>query len=72
MGGLHKPLFVALPVFVLCCGSFVVLFFTFAERDFYFDLIVFPIHGQGNARVAPLLGGDEDLCQFASMQEKFA
>ena len=67
----HDALFVAIPVAVFFRRALVVLLFAGGNRDFTFNVRAFPVHSQGDAGTAFLLGGFEQFADFTAMQQQF-
>jgi len=62
--GLHDSALIAVPVPVFEGGALVELFFAGSQGDLEFDAMAFPIHGDGNASLALLLGSCGQAREF--------
>ena len=60
--------FFTLPVLVLLGGAFVVIFFTFGQANFQFDLAMFPVQGQRDEGIALAINRTYQSVYFQSMQ----
>ena len=70
--GAHGALFFALPVALFFGIALVVFLLASRKANFHFDLVAFPVHGDGYERVTLALDGADQLIDFLFVQKQFA
>jgi hypothetical protein len=70
--GAHGALFFALPVAFFFGVALIVFLLAASEADFHFDLVAFPVDGDGYEGVALAFDGANELIDFLFVQKQLA